>query len=889
MNPPDPEKLSGLAEAPFHLGPPPRVPDYELVRRVGGGSYGDVWLARGVTGAWRAIKVVHRARFDRDKPYEREFNGILRFEPVSRAHESQVDILHVGRNDDLGCFYYVMELADDQRAGTQINPDTYAPKTLRSELQARGRMPLDEVIRLGVSLATALEHLHAAGLVHRDVKPSNIIYIAGVPKLADIGLVTDSASTRSYVGTEGYLPPEGPGAPTADVFGLGKVLYEAATGRDRLDFPELPEGFAEWPERDRLLELNEVLLRACAPEAENRYASATKLCADLERLQRGESLKRRNDTRRALLFAAKFAAAVVVPGVLSAAALWAWRNRPPAAPDAPVAPGAVMENRLPFRATLIQNAGRLRRDPADHESARRLLAALSTNAFLLPAAPTLVHRADVNAVVFSPDGVTLLSGTDSGGAVFWNWRESRMIGGESHASGAVVRLARFSADARFAADAAADGSVRLWNAAAPAAPIRNFRATAAVNHLEFSPDGRWLAFTSVRGRVWVVDTAAASPGRVLPGAEQSVAGLAFAPDSQRLLVIASRGALQSWGLPELQPVSPAADAGAGVYDADADADGRRVVAGTFEGAVKVFDGATLRALGAMAAHTRRVLRAHVSPDGALAATLAADRTARLTWLDGVRPWGGTWEPAGHAPRAVFTPDGLWLAALLPDRIQLFDTLDARPAGEPNFQLGSVRDLAISADGRVFASAGTLGSVRLWDLRLAQAWAEPRPGNATTTLIPWQPPAQPPPAPDWLPELAELIAGGRGTGTDYEPLAVTPLFALRARLLAGRETDFWTRWAKWFFADRATRAINPDSTMTVPQLAERVARANTLAAHELALQLAPDDAHAWARLAAFLRATPEMPDAPRRFTAEWCEQRARVLAPEDAEVRRLLVR
>src|SRR6266436_2461151 len=92
---------------------PPRIPDHELLQCIGEGSYGQVWLARNVMGEPRAVKVVDRRKFrDDETAYEREFKGIRLYEPISRSHESLVQILHVGRDDEAGCFYYVMELAD---------------------------------------------------------------------------------------------------------------------------------------------------------------------------------------------------------------------------------------------------------------------------------------------------------------------------------------------------------------------------------------------------------------------------------------------------------------------------------------------------------------------------------------------------------------------------------------------------------------------------------------------------------------------------------------------------------------------------------------------------------------------------------------------------------
>jgi hypothetical protein len=83
-----------------------------LLRRIGGGAYGEVWLARSATGALRALKIVHRSTFEDDRPFQREFEGIQRFERISREHPGQLALFHIGRNEAEGYFYYVMELAD---------------------------------------------------------------------------------------------------------------------------------------------------------------------------------------------------------------------------------------------------------------------------------------------------------------------------------------------------------------------------------------------------------------------------------------------------------------------------------------------------------------------------------------------------------------------------------------------------------------------------------------------------------------------------------------------------------------------------------------------------------------------------------------------------------
>jgi CHASE2 domain-containing sensor protein len=282
---------SGSGQAGSPAGPQdqaPKIPDHTLLRRIGKGAYGEVWLASDIIGTFHAAKVVYRNSFDSEEPFEREFNGIRKFTPISRLHTSLVHILHVGKNDPGGYIYYVMELGDDEKTGQKIDPATYSPKTLAKELKARKRLPVDECVSVAIHLASALDFLQQQKLIHRDIKPSNIIFVRGVPKFADIGLVTEAAARGgdvTYLGTKGYIPPEGPGTPAGDVYSLGKVIYEAGVGLDCSRFPELPMSLVAEPGDAKLFQLNRIIMKACEPEAGRRYQSAAELHADLEKLR----------------------------------------------------------------------------------------------------------------------------------------------------------------------------------------------------------------------------------------------------------------------------------------------------------------------------------------------------------------------------------------------------------------------------------------------------------------------------------------------------------------------------------------------------------------------------------------------------------------------------
>ncbi|HXJ56243.1 MAG TPA: WD40 repeat domain-containing serine/threonine-protein kinase [Verrucomicrobiae bacterium] len=278
----------------------PAVPNHTVFQCIGGGSYGKVWLARDAMGEWRAVKAVYQKRFALEpRAYEREYEGIRSYSPVSLRHERLLPILHVGQDAAAGCYYYVMEAADNEDGSRPRDERNYRPRSLYQVMKKQRRLPAKDCVSIATDLAEALERLHREGLLHRDIKPANIIFVHGRPKLADLGLVASFGATLTEVGTLGYIAPELFGKPEGDVYALGKVLYEAATGLDRLNFPVLPLA-REMSREDHewLLELSMVFNKACSLVPGDRYRDAEEMLKDLLLLKAGESLRQQQRWRQ---------------------------------------------------------------------------------------------------------------------------------------------------------------------------------------------------------------------------------------------------------------------------------------------------------------------------------------------------------------------------------------------------------------------------------------------------------------------------------------------------------------------------------------------------------------------------------------------------------------
>jgi serine/threonine protein kinase len=199
-----------------------RLGDYELEAELGQGAVGTVYRARGADGRLVALKLL-RPALGEDVAFRGRF-----------AHEARVaqEVRH--RH-----LVAVLELAEDDSRPYLVLE--YLSGGSLSDRLERGALGLDEAVRLVAEVAAGLDALHAAGIVHRDVKPSNVMLREdGSAALTDFGLAKGAAYTvltrpGQVLGTLDYLAPElvrgEPATPASDLYALGCVTFECLTGK----------------------------------------------------------------------------------------------------------------------------------------------------------------------------------------------------------------------------------------------------------------------------------------------------------------------------------------------------------------------------------------------------------------------------------------------------------------------------------------------------------------------------------------------------------------------------------------------------------------------------------------------------------------------------------
>lgn len=253
---------------------------YRLLRPVGAGGFGEVWLCRSVeTGEWRALKII---RADAGSALAKEFEALNRYRRAAAQLKGaplmpveHAELRHEG-------LFYLMPLADGVDAALDPDAPGWRPLTLAALLErrrgARTWFTSAEVAALLCPLLQGLQALSDAGLVHRDVKPENILFLGGRPHLADISLVTDDRTQVTRIGTPGYATPSWYAGGHADMYGAAATLYTLLTGNapdkmGRAAFRWPPQGERSLSpiERKEWLRLHSVIRRAVEEKPHERF------------------------------------------------------------------------------------------------------------------------------------------------------------------------------------------------------------------------------------------------------------------------------------------------------------------------------------------------------------------------------------------------------------------------------------------------------------------------------------------------------------------------------------------------------------------------------------------------------------------------------------------
>jgi serine/threonine-protein kinase len=286
---------------------PKKIGRYEVERMLGQGGMGRVWLARDtVLGRRVAVKVL---RGDLALPPRVKDELFERMEHEARAaaavsHPNIVTLHDMGEDSKLGLFL-VFEYVTD---GSNDAGEKQEKHSLRERLQ-RGPLSFADVARLARELGSALTFAHEAGVIHRDVKPENVLFSRTGFKIADFGIARIPESTitktNTVLGTPAYTAPEALGAgdfgPASDQFALAATLYEAATarrafaGEDAISTagkvsseppPPLPTVLGGDP---IVQSLDAVLQKGLAKNPVDRYGSCAELGEEVARVLGGMS------------------------------------------------------------------------------------------------------------------------------------------------------------------------------------------------------------------------------------------------------------------------------------------------------------------------------------------------------------------------------------------------------------------------------------------------------------------------------------------------------------------------------------------------------------------------------------------------------------------------
>jgi WD40 repeat protein/serine/threonine protein kinase/class 3 adenylate cyclase len=768
---PDSEPVLGWRPAVGQI-----VPDtaWRLEEKLGEGGFGEVWLATHTAlHQQRVIKFCFRA--DRVRSLQREVTLFRLIRDRVGEHA------HVARLYDVFFEQPPFYLVTDYAAG----------RDLVTWCQRHGgiaQVPFAVRLEIVAQIAEALQAAQDTGIVHRDVKPSNILLqdreLPAAPArvralLGDFGIgqVTSpelvagisragfSMTVRtsgSVTGTLAYLAPElaagQPATPRSDIYSLGVVLLQLIIG----DFSRPLT--TDWTEAvdDPLLRADLALCFAGQPA--QRFAGAGELARRLRALPErraqqeaeevAQRVRERAAQRRGMMRVAAYASVLVL--VFAALSGWAWQQTKLArrtgaelleetkskeqessdrltqwqrAEDA-LTLLELRETEREFESqqgpqAVARLAGLVRRQPGNTRAVQRLASVFAHSA---PSGERLVREfigeAGALSANFSPDGRRIVTTCADNSARIWDAVTGQPLTGPLKHEGP-IKSASFSPDGTRVVTASHDSTATIWEVSTGKALIKSLQHDDRVNFAGFSPDGRYVVTASDDKKARIWD---AITGQLVSGPLKhagSVRFASFSPDGRQVVTASWDKTAQVWSATNALALSKAMPHEGSVAYACFSPDGRRVVTASYDYSARVWEAGTGQPVTNLLKHDSLVLSARFSPDGRFVVTASMDNTARV--------WDATSGQASTTPlkhkdavrSASFSPEGCRVVTGSDDgTARVWDATTGQPLTGPFRHGGPVTSATFSPDGRLVLTTSGDRTIRLWDATPGRPLTEP---------------------------------------------------------------------------------------------------------------------------------------------------------------------
>src|SRR5262245_18895752 len=724
-----------------------RLSRYELLEEIARGGMGVVYRARDpALNRIVALKMILTGQFasERDvKRFRAEAEAAARLD-----HPNIVPIYEVGAQD--GRPFFCMKFMEDG--------------TLTKRLAARTE-PLDcrQAASLLVKIARAVHHAHQHAILHRDLKPGNILLDAqGEPHVSDFGLAKclDSGAgltlSGAMVGSPGYMSPEQAAGKserlttTSDTYSLGALLYELLTGQPpfKADTPlaTMKRVIEEEPRKPSALnpavdrDLDTICLKCLEKDPQRRYASAESLADDVERWLRHEPIRarpsapierlgkwmRRNPKVAALaiLLLTVFVLALGV-GTWMSYRIAAAKNE---AVKANVRLAKDLRDLQWQKLEELASAGKrpdalaylsrfLRDSPKDEVAASRVISMLSLRNFVLPVARPLLHEGPVNSAVFSADGTRVVTASNDGTVKLWDAKSGKMLAHFDHPG--PVRRAEFVGTTYQVLSLCDDEQVRAWRENGTA--IFSTKVSSALPEaVKLSPDGRWFAALIDTNTIRLFDSKDGQVcGHSIP-LHDLHPRLEFSPDSQRLVLRNRFREAELCKVPSGEFAVGPIQAGGVITVMAFSRDSSRLFIGCGEGRGVVFDAHSGSLIKELPTHHNDILGAEFSSDGEVLAVIGYAQPVRI-WS--TRTWELVCPPFDAAIMHVgfrIAPDSKRIVTFFQHGgAKLRDVLSGELLAEPFEHDGPIADVRFSPDGGELLSASQDATARLWNTRMKQ--------------------------------------------------------------------------------------------------------------------------------------------------------------------------